>query len=276
MNNRKTFGVILVVGAALGLFGCSSSSGGEAGSGGTGGGTGGNGGMGSDGAMVTAVHLAPEVPAPGDTEVAIFVNGDNSDVTIAYGESTGRIPLAAGTYDIGIGLPDGDTPLLELMDVELNDGDDLTVVAYRTNDTLPVDVFVFSNSTDGLAAGSGRVFVGHGANDPALDPVNISTSNEDGTADCTTLIPDFAFGTTFPADGVADLPAGSVNVGFDVTADMDACPQVGPVPVPVTDGVVSILVAVDENTSNDPNELAPELWAIVDPFEAPLRLINTQ
>jgi len=276
MNNRKSFGMILVAGAALGLFGCSSSSGNEAGSGGTGGGTGGNGGMGSDGAMVTAVHLAPEVPAAGDTEVAIFVNGDNSGVTIAYGDSTGRIPLAAGTYDIGIGLPDGDTPLLELMDVELNDGDDLTVVAYRTNDALPVDVFVFNNSTDGLAAGAGRVFVGHGANDPALDPVNITTSDEDGIADCATLIPDFAFGTIFPADGVADLSAGTVNVGFDVMDDMDACPQVGPVPVTVTDGVVSILVAVDENTSNDPGELAPELWAIVDPFDDPVRLINTQ
>jgi hypothetical protein len=225
-------------------------------------------------AMVTAVHLAPEVPSAESTEVSIFVNGAEAGVTLSYGETTGRISLDAGTYDIGIGLPGGDAPLLELEGVALSGGDDLTVVAYRTNDELPVNVFVFSNGTDGLAAGSGRVFVGHGANDSALDPVNISTSNEDGTADCNTLIAEFAFGTTFPPDGVADLPAGSVNVGFDVTLDdMDACPQVGPVPVPVTADVVSILVAVDENTVD--GELAPELWGIVD-AETLVRLINTE
>jgi hypothetical protein len=271
---------------AFGLVGCDSSSEGTAGTGGTAGsgggmagagGDGGTGGMVSEGAMVTAVHLAPEVPSAESSEVAIFVDGANSGVTISYGESTGRIPLDAGTYDIGLGLPDGEAPLLELTDVELSDGDDLTVVAYRINDALPVDVFVFSNSTDGLVAGSGRVFVAHGANDPALDPVNITTSNETGDADCSTLIPDFAFGTTFPAEGVADLAAGTLNVGFDISGVVDTCPQVGPVPVPVTADVVSILVAVDENTSNDEGELAPELWAILpDVQDAPIRLINAE
>ena len=254
----KTFGS-LVVAFLVGLAGCSDSDPPPP----------------SPTATVTAVHLAPEVPAAGDTAVAVYVDGANSGATISYGESTGRISLAPGTYDIGIGFPDGTEPLLELTDVALIDGDDLTVVAYRTNDDLPVNVFVFSNSTDGLDMGFGRVFVGHGANDPALDPVNISTSNADGTADCATLIPAFVFGTTFPSDGVADLAAGTVNIGFDVTTDdMDACPQVGPVPVPVTEGVVSILIAVDENTSNEAEQLAPELWALVDPFDTPLRLIN--
>ncbi len=273
MRIQMIFGLGLLAAAV----GCSDSSGTPAGTGGTGGGgSGGTGGAMTGTATVTAAHLAPEVPTAEDTEVAIFVDGENAGVTISYGESTGRIMLDAGTYDIGIGLAEGTEPLLELMDVELMDGDDLTVVAYRTNEALPVDVFVFNNSTDGLASGSGRVFVGHGANDPALDPVNISTSNETGDADCMTLIPGFEFGTTFPADGVADLPSGSVNIGFDVTDDEDACPQVGPVPVPVTADVVSILVAVDENTSNDAEQLAPELWALVEPFDTPLRLINTQ
>ncbi|MGB5695760.1 MAG: DUF4397 domain-containing protein, partial [Polyangiales bacterium] len=232
----------------------------------------GSGGMGM--ANVTAVHLAPEVPTAEDTAVALFVNGaEATDLgTLSYGNTTGRIPLPAATYDIGIGLPGGEAPLLQLDGVELNEGDDLTVVAYRTNDALPVNVFVFSNSTDGLAAGSGRVFVAHGANDSALNPVNISFSNADGTADCVTLIPEFAFATIFPADGVEDLEAGSLNVGFDVVLDdADACPQVGPVPVPVTADVVSILVAVDENTVD--GELSPELWGIVD-ADTLVRLIN--
>jgi len=51
---------------------------------------------------------------------------------------------------------------------------------------------------------------------------------------------------------------------------------VGPVPVPVTADVVSILVAVDENTSNEADQLGPELWAIVDASTTPIRLINPE
>lgn len=279
MNKKMSLMLVMAAAMAFGLLGCDSDSEGGAGMAGTGGmgGDGGTGGMAADGAMVTAVHLAPEVPSAENSEVAIFVNGADAGISISYGESTGRVPLPAGTYDIGLGLPGGDAPLLVLEGVELVDGDDLTVVAYRINDTLPVDVFVFSNSTEGLPAETGRVFVAHGANDPALNPVNISTSNAAGDADCVTLIPDFAFGTTFPENGSgADLPSGTVNVGFDLTDDMDACPQVGPVPVPVTADVVSILVAVDENTSNEAGQLAPELWAIVDASDTPIRLINAE
>ena len=278
MMNSKKFWISIVAALAFGLVGCDSSStspgGGTAGAGGDAG-SGGAGGAPAAGATVTAVHLAPEVPSADDTEVAIFVNGANSGVTISYGETTGRIPLAAGTYDLGLGLPDGTEPLLELPGVELTDGDDLTVVAYRTNEApLPVGVFVFSNSTDDLASGSGRVFVGHGANDPALDPVGVSLGVD---PDCSTLIPGFEFGTTAPAEGMLlDLPEGTYQIGFDLTPDdMNDCADFGPVGVPVTPDVVSILVAVDENTSNDPGELAPELWAIVD-ADTVVRLINVE
>ena len=45
---------------------------------------------------------------------------------------------------------------------------------------------------------------------------------------------------------------------------------------PVTADVVSILVAVDEHTSNDEGQLGPELWAIVDASTTPIRLINAE
>jgi hypothetical protein len=150
----------------------------------------------------------------------------------------------------------------------LSDGDDLTVVAYRTNDDPPVSVWVFSNSTDGLASGQGRVFVGHGANDSLLDPVDVIVTDEGG---CPPLLDQFAFGTTAPSEGTLDLAEGTVNIGFDL--DPGNCTaEAGPVAVPVTADVVSILVAVDENTSDE--SLAPELWAIVDASDTPLRLIN--
>lgn len=283
MNNRKTFCLGIVAAAALAAAGCSDSGGtaGSGGSAGSGGGTAGAGGMPSGTANVTAVHLAPEVPSADSTAVALYVNGDEATElgTLEYSQSTGKIELDAGTYDIGIGLPGGGEPLLELPGVELTDGADIVVVAYRTNEELPVDVFVFANSTEDLASGEGRVFVGHGANDSALDPVDVSLGEE---PDCSTLLPGFEFGTTAPADGVLDLGAATYQIGFDLTPDdMNDCADFGPVPVPVTADVVSILIAVDEDTTDtmdDAEALNPELWAIIPDAEdpQPIRTIQTQ
>ncbi len=273
MKKTRAFWLgIIAVTAAL-VAGCSDDSGS--------GGTGGSGGMPMGTANVTAVHLAPEVPSAESTAVALFVDGvEQTDLgTLEYSQSSGKIELPAGTYDVGIGLPGGDEPLLELAGVELNDGDDLVVVAYRTNAELPVDVFVFVNSTADLAAGQGRVFVGHGANDSALDPVDVSLGVE---PDCSTLIPEFAFATVAPAEGVLDLDEGTYQIGFDLSPEDDnECADFGPVPVPVTPGVVSILIAVDENTtdtSEDAEALNPELWAIIPDAEdpQPIRTIQTQ
>ncbi len=274
MKNNKNFWLGIVAAAALAAMGCSDDDGGSGGSGGTGG---------TPMAMgnVTAVHLAPDVPSVESTEVALFVDGaEATDLgTLEYSQSTGKIALPVGTYDIGVGVPGDESPLREVTGVELTDGDDFVLVAYRTNEEIPFQVFVFVNSTDGLESGSGRVFVGHGANDPALDPVNVSLGEDPA---CSTLIEGFIFETIYPAgeEPLLDLEAGTYQLGFDVTPDDDdPCADVGPVPVPVTADVVSILVAVDENTSNEADALTPELWAIIPDAEAPnnqpIRTINT-
>jgi len=275
MNINKTFWLGLIAAAALAAAGCGDS--------GSSDNTGGSGGMPMGMANLTAVHLAPEVPTADSTAVALFVNGEEvTDLgTLSYSQSTGKIPLPAGTYEsIGVGLPGGEGPILELENVTLNDGDDVVVVAYRTGDeTAPVGFFVFPNSTEGLDAANGRVFVGHGADDPALETVNISTGSAD-TMDCMTLIPEFGFGTTFPAAGEdnVDLQAATYALGFDV-AD-DACPEVGPVDVTVTANIVSILVAVDEDTADFDGDtgLSAELWAIIPDADdpQPVRTIQTQ
>jgi len=275
MNNRKYFWLGIVAAAALAATGCS-----DDGNDNTGG-SGGSGGMPMETANVTAVHLAPEVPSAESTAVALFVNGEEQTAlgTLSYSQSTGKIPLPVGTYDVGIGLPGGDAPLLQLDDVVLSDGDDIVVVAYRTNNELPVDVFVFVNSTEDLEAGQGRVFVGHGANDSALNPVDVSLGEE---PDCSTLLPEFTFQTIAPAEGVLDLPEGTYQIGFDLTPeDDDDCADFGPVAVPVTPDVVSILIAVDEDTTDtadDAMALNPELWAIIPDAEdpQPIRTIQTQ
>ena len=240
---------------------CVDGDGGMGGSGGDGG-AGGQGGMGgapAGTASVTAAHFAPEVPSAEDTAVAIYVNGEEVTAlgTIEYGETTGRVELPApGTYDIGIGLPGGDGPLLELSGVELSDGDDIAAAAYRTNETLPVALFAYNLSTDGLEAGSGRVYVSHGANDPVLDPVDIIVTDEGACPP--PLLDELAFGET-RAEGGIDLPAASYNLGFDL-APGDCTAEV-PFVAPVTEAVTSILVAVDEDTGPG---LAPQVWALVD------------
>lgn len=265
MKNSKTIWLSFAAAMAFGLVGCSDD-GGSGGSGGTAG-TGGSGGMEPGTAMVTVVHLAPEVPTAMDTQVDILVNGATAIEGLAYGESTGRVPLDAGMYTFGVAAAGSTDPVISFP-ATLADGDDLTVIAYRSPEDV-VNVFVLSNSTEGLASGEGRVFVGHGADDSLLDPVNIVVVDGE---DCTPLIPDLAFGTTAPDDGVLDLAEGTVNIGFDI-AD-DCAPEAGPVPVTVNPDVVSILVAVDEDTADE--SLDPELWAIIpDISDEPIRLIKT-
>lgn len=272
MHKSNNFWMGLIAVAAVASVGCGDSSSGAAGTGGAGG-AGGSGG--AEGVNVTAVHLAPEFPSAESSAVALFLDGAEIPGTLEYGQSTGRANVPAGTYDVGLGLPGADAPVLELQDVELADGDDITIVAYAIDADPGVDVFVFSNGTDGLAAGSGRVNVAHGANDAALDPVNIVTTDAMMPTSCTDLIPGFEFGTQVPAPDATeplDVEADELLVAFDLDAE---CPPVtlGPVAVPVTDDVVSIVVAVDEDTGPG---LDVELWAIVDASDSPIPLINAE
>jgi hypothetical protein len=183
------------------------------------------------------------------------------------------VELPPGTYTFAVAAAGSTDPVLTIPDVALTAGTDITVVAYRSGDAMaPVAAFVFNNATDGLASGSGRVVVGHGADDDALDPVNIVTTDAAMPTMCTPLIPGFVFKTIAPGaeDAPLDIDVDEVFVAFDLDEE---CPPatLGPVAVPVTDDVVSILVAVDEDTTDG---LDVELWAIVDASDSPIPLIN--
>jgi hypothetical protein len=259
------------VGGEGGVGGGTGGVGGMGGEGGVGGGTGGAGGDGGAGgeggvgggptgtATVTAAHFAPEIPSAGDTAVAIYVNGQEVTAlgTLTYGNTTGRVPLPApATYDIGVGLPGGDGPIVQLEGVALEDGDDIAAAAYRTGDETLVDLFAYDLSTDGLASGSGRVYVSHGADDALLDPVDIIVTDEGACPP--PLLDDLAFGET-RVDGGIDLPTATYNLGFDL-APGDCTPELlfG---APVTEAVTSILVAVDEAVGEG---IAVQVWALVD------------
>jgi len=282
MGKNRSFWVGIVAAAALAVMGCSDDeNGGTAGNGGTGG-TGGTPATGN----VTAVHLAPEVPSAEDTAVALFVNGEEqTDLgTLEYSQSTGKIALPVGTYEsIGVGVPGASDPVVTVGPVDLMEGDDLVVVAHRTGDESLVDLFVFDNTGDNLAATDARVNVGHGADDDTISPVNVFTvtvTGDDPPAvdECTPLFEELLLGEQTPRDDQdpQDITAGMVTLALDLGAAAD-CPTenvVGPVgPVDLIAGSTYVIVAVDEDTANaDATDQDIQLWAIIDGAD-PLGLV---
>jgi len=252
------------------LLGCGDGGNGFAGTAGTGGtaGSGGAGGVQTGTAMLTIVHLAPEVPSADDTRLDILVDDAVAIGALRYGESTGRVTLDAGAHRFGLAAAGATEPLISLA-ATLEDGDDLTLVAYRVNGFPPVRMLVFNNSTEGLPSGEGRIVLGHGGNDSLLDPIDIILTDE--LACPPPLLPQVAFGATAPSDGNLDLPEGTLHIGLD-RAPFDCYWGGDPVTVTIVPDVVSILVLVDEDTSDQ--FLNPEIWAIVDASQNPLPLIG--
>jgi hypothetical protein len=210
-------------------------------------------------AQVRIAHLAPEVPSLADTNVDILINGNTAITDVEFREATGFIELPVGDYMFGIAVAGSDTPVLEFP-ATLEPDVILTVVAYRTvasGADAPVGVLVFDGSTDGLPMGSGRVIVGHGADDSLLETVNVLN-----TGACPPpFLADFMFGTVSTA---VDLDVAGVNIAFNLTTSPECQVDAGPLAAGITDDVVSILVAVD-NEVND-NDLNPAIYAIVGDF----------
>ncbi len=243
MKSLNHISVALLIGL-LAVAGCGSSNGG-------------NDGGDSDGgmvgtAMVRVAHLAPEVPAEGDTAVDILVDGAASGITdLSFGEITPFVTLDEGSYTFGVAAAGSTESVLDV-NATLEDGGVYTVIAYRDSaETVPVQVFLVVESTAGLMTGMGRVVVAHGADDSVLDPVDVINTD----APSPPVIDDFAFGTTESLD----LAEGTVNIGFDVTENGE--PDAGPLAAPVTADIVTILVAVDEDT--DDESLDPQVYAIL-------------
>jgi hypothetical protein len=210
-------------------------------------------------AQVRIAHLAPEVPSPADTNVDIIVNGNTAITDIEFREATGFIELPVGDYVFGIAPAGSDTPVFEFP-ATLEPDAILTVVAYRTvasGADDPVGVLVFDGSTDGLPMGSGRVIVGHGADDSLLDPVNVLN-----TGDCPPpLLPNFEFGAV--SDSL-DLDIAGVNIAFNLPSSPECQVDAGPLAAPITDDVVTLLVAVDNDVAD--NSLVPAVYAIIGDF----------
>ncbi len=235
--------------------------------------------------------------------------GSGGNGTGGVGGGTGGTGGSTGGTGGTGGGNGGGNIILGPIDVTLEAGQSITVVAYSDSASdAGIGVFTFDMSTDDLETGLGRVFVGHGADDEQLDPVDVVTlptpapasaekqtggsggdggtggsggtggatggtggSGGSGGSVCTVLLEDFEFGMQA---GPLDLPEGPYTLGFNNENLAETCPPVVPedgIATPVTANVVSILVAVDEDAGV---AVAPELWAIV-PDAAPIALIDS-
>ncbi|MFW2388980.1 MAG: DUF4397 domain-containing protein [Polyangiales bacterium] len=261
MNSKSLF-ISLVAALSLGLVGCGDDGNNSGGSGGTAG-AGGSGGMNTDTAMIRVAHLAPEIPSAENTGVDILVNGEPSGIEdLQFGNSTAYVELPAGDYTFGIAATGSTDSVLDVP-ATLPAGGIFTVVAYRdASADVPVNVLLFDESADGLMSGSGRVLVGHGADDSLLDPVTVVAADTD-----TPIVPDFAFGTTA---GPLDLEAGAVNIGFDITGDNVS--DTPPLEAPITADVVTTLIAVDTDTEDE--SLAPAVYALLPDSSGPIATLG--
>jgi len=84
------------------------------------------------GALLRVVHAAPFADNAADTEVSIRLQ-DGSVVAgltnVPYGADSGFIQLPAGNYNLVVATPDGSTPLIDPVAVDLTDGQVITVFA---------------------------------------------------------------------------------------------------------------------------------------------------
>lgn len=178
----------------------------------------------SDTGTVTVVH-----GIPGAT-VDVWVNGDPTLEGFEPGTITDPLELPAGSYDIEIypagTNPDDEDPLIQ-GSADLEAGANVSAVAYLDADGAPT-LGVFANDTSKLDAGQARVTVRHTAAAPAVDIL------ANGDAVFT--------GVENGQEGVADLPAGTVEAAVALAGETD--PVIGPADVDLAEGVNTIIYAI--------------------------------
>jgi len=223
---------VLVLGLAV--FGCSNSSGGGEGGAAGGGGEGGAGGLATS--MLRVVHLAIGVPEIDAARLDFTVVDEGSFNDIAFGRASQRATLPAGMHELNVTEPGGGAPLGSVS-WELEPEIQYTVVAYRNSGASSMtDLIVFDEGTDGLEVDSGRVLVGHGADDSTWATVDIVDADASEV-----LAADLALGgQTEPID----LVAGQHQLGFSVSSPPPTIDE-GPFTIDVSADVTSVLIVVD-------------------------------
>ncbi len=167
----------------------------------------------TDDARVRITHASPDAPS-----VDIWVNGEPAVIDLAFGETTGIIPLPAGTYDIdvtptGSTDPDIDAVISASLSLEAGVGYEVAAVGYVSE----IGAQIYSLDLSPLTEGNTRVQIIHASPDaPAVDIiVNGGAAVE---------------GLTFPdASGYLEIPGGSYDIQVAVSETGDIALDLGAV-----------------------------------------------
>lgn len=176
-----------------------------------------------DNAMLSVLHGIP------DTPVDVYVNDELTLDDFQPGDLAGPLELPAGTYSVVLAGPDStdaSEPVLGPIDLPLEAGGNYTAVAHLDADGAPT-ANLFTNDVSDIAAGEGRLTVRHVAAAPAVDVLAGGSPVIEGLEN--------------PNEQTLNLPAGTVEASVAAAGTTD--PVIGPAPVDVAEGTLTIVYA---------------------------------
>jgi Domain of unknown function (DUF4397) len=177
----------------------------------------------SGNATVTIVHGIPNTP------VDVYANGNKIISGFTFKTVTQPLSLPAGSYTVDVrkaGAAAASAPILTATE-QVPAGANLTLVADLTASGTPA-LTPFVNDTSPVAAGDGRLVVRHTAAAPAVD-VYAATAKA-------------ISGLTNGQQQALTVPAGTVAA--KVTLAGQTAAVLGPVNVPVTAGMATVVYAI--------------------------------
>ena len=176
-----------------------------------------------DNAMLSVLHGIP------DTPVDVYVNDELTIDDFQPGDLAGPLELPAGTYSVALtatDAADASDPVLGPIDLPLEAGGNYTAVAHLDAEGTPT-ANLFTNDVSDIAAGEGRLTVRHVAAAPAVDVLAGGSPVIEGLEN--------------PNEQTLNLPAGTVEASVAAAGTTD--PVIGPAPVDVAEGTLTIVYA---------------------------------
>jgi trimeric autotransporter adhesin len=184
-------------------------------------------------AYLQVAHLAPFAE---DASVTVSLNGAPALTNFAYGDSTGYLPLPAGSYLVTV-MPTGTTTIAISTTVELMDGSYYTAVAAGDGTNQSLDLIVLEDDLTTPAAGTFHLRLGHLAPFASGDSVLADVRLQDGTPVLENV--DFSDVSAF-----LPLPAGEYDL--KITTPGGETTLIDPAPVSFTQGtIISAFAAGD-------------------------------
>lgn len=177
----------------------------------------------ADTAVLSVLHGIP------DTPVDVYVNGELTLDDFQPGDLAGPLDLPAGDYEVALTATDAtddSAPVLGPVSLTLEAGTNYTAVAHLDESGAPT-VTPYVNDISPTAAGEGRLTVRHDAAAPAVDVLAGGAPVIEGLAN--------------PDEASLDLAAGTIEASVAAAGTTD--PVIGPAPVEVQEGVLTIVYA---------------------------------